>query len=167
MSGKNIKESDIEQESNLCYNCKGPVDYNGVCHKCAAGSLSSALAHDGVDFTESGHTITIEEEVKDDNGKLRYDLIPPQPLEELAKIYTKGLEKYGDFDWHKHGVHYSRHYAALFRHLQKWWKGEDNDSDSHTHHLASVAFYCFAIMQFTKEGREGLDDRRWTSKDTS
>lgn len=58
---------------------------------------------------------------KDDKGKLRYDLIPPEIIEELARVYTAGSSKYGDNNWQK--VESKRYEAALFRHLQDWRKG--------------------------------------------
>jgi hypothetical protein len=39
-----------------------------------------------------------EEGLKFDEGKLRFDLIPIYPLEELARVYTIGAKKYGDYN---------------------------------------------------------------------
>jgi hypothetical protein len=38
---------------------------------------------------------SMDEAIKYDQGKLRYDLIPPEALEELAAVYTMGAAKYG------------------------------------------------------------------------
>jgi hypothetical protein len=36
---------------------------------------------------------------KNDNDKLRYDLIPPQALKALAEVLTFGANKYADNNW--------------------------------------------------------------------
>ena len=95
--------------------------------------------------------------VKFDGQKLRYDLIPVMPLEELAKVYTFGAIKYGDRNWEK-GFTWCRCLAAAMRHLFEFCKGEDIDSDSGCHHLSAVAFYCFALIEFGRT-HPGLDDR--------
>jgi len=66
---------------------------------------------------------------KDDSGKLRYDLIPPEALEALTKVLMHGAEKYGDNNWKK-GINYRRIYGAIQRHLQDWRKGQWIDTDS-------------------------------------
>ena len=96
---------------------------------------------------------------KDDTGKLRYDLIPPEPLAGLAQVYTIGAKKYADRNWEK-GLAYGRVYAALMRHLETWRMGEDWDLDGQ-HHLDSVAWCAFALR--TYEARRlgaDLDDLR-------
>ena len=95
--------------------------------------------------------------VKFDGQKLRYDLIPVMPLEELAKVYTFGAIKYGDRNWEK-GFTWCRCLAAAMRHLFEFCKGEDVDSDSGCHHLSAVAFYCVALIEFGRT-HPGLDDR--------
>lgn len=86
---------------------------------------------------------------KDDLSKLRYDLIPFDSLEELAKVYTFGANKYEDRNWEK-GIKYSRIIAALFRHVIAWCKGEIHDPETGIHHLAHAAWNCFAIVHFQK-----------------
>ena len=81
---------------------------------------------------------------KFDEGKLRYNLTPPEPLEQLAQVYTHGAKKYGDHNWKK-GIDISRMYAALMRHLEKHRMGEVMDPEGHSH-MSAVAFYAFALM---------------------
>jgi len=95
--------------------------------------------------------------MRDDDGKLHYDLIPTGPLAELANVYTQGSKKYADHNWRK-GTEWSRAYAALQRHANKFWSGEDRDPELQQHHLASVAFWAFALMEWGKTHKE-LDDR--------
>ena len=95
---------------------------------------------------------------KDDQDKLRYDLIPVQPLEELVKVYTLGAKKYGDRNWEK-GINFSRIFAAMMRHAWAYWKGEKYDTKDGQHHLASVAWNAFALMEFDNTHPE-LNDRK-------
>ena len=69
---------------------------------------------------------------KDDTGKHRYDLIPPGPLDELARAYTIGAAKYGDRNWER-GIAFSRLFAALQRHAWAFWSGEDESDDDGQH----------------------------------
>ena len=94
---------------------------------------------------------------KNDTNKLRYDLIPPGPLALLAEVYTIGAKKYDDRNWEK-GIKWGRIFAALMRHAWAWWRGEKNDSVDGQHHLASVAWCAFALMEYEKTHTE-FDDR--------
>lgn len=94
--------------------------------------------------------------IKHDDGKLRWDLLPYDALEEVVKAYTKGCEEYGDRNWEK-GFPYSTLFAALMRHLTAWWNGEDLN-DSGYNHLAHVIFNAFALLTFQLRGK-GKDNR--------
>lgn len=56
----------------------------------------------------------------------RFDLIPTGPLAELARHYGAGAKKYEDHQWRK-GYEWSKSYAAIQRHLNAFWGGEDYD----------------------------------------
>lgn len=94
---------------------------------------------------------------KDDSGKVRYELISPIGLHELAKTYTVGAEKYGDHNWVK-GLHYCRLFGAIMRHLWAWFRGESWDPDNGQHHLAAAAFGCLTLIHYEMTGI-GHDDR--------
>lgn len=94
---------------------------------------------------------------KDDEGKLRFDLIPPKSLIELAKVYTYGANKYGDKNWKK-GIKWNRIFGAIQRHLWAFWSGEDKDKESSIHHLAHAAWGCFTLLDY-KENHKDLDNR--------
>jgi nucleoside 2-deoxyribosyltransferase len=98
-----------------------------------------------------------KEGVKFDQGKTRYDLIPGYPLNELAKIYTYGTQKYDDNNWRK-GMKWGRLFGAMMRHAWAFWRGESIDPESGLHHLAHAAWQCFALMDYEKTKPE-LDDR--------
>lgn len=95
---------------------------------------------------------------KNDEGKLRYDLIPPIPLEELVYVYTEGAKKYDDWNW-RLGTKWSRIYAAAMRHLQAWWSSQaDRDPENGQHPLASVAWCMLTLMEYDHFSI-GTDDR--------
>jgi hypothetical protein len=95
---------------------------------------------------------------KDDAGKPRFDLIPVEPLEELARLYALGAEKYGDRN-HESGMRWGRVYSAMQRHAFAWWRGEQRDQEDGQHHLASVVWCALALMDYEQRG-VGEDDRR-------
>lgn len=71
---------------------------------------------------------------KHDEGKLRFDLIPPEVELALGEILTYGAKKYEDRNWEK-GIAYGRIYGALRRHLLAWLRGEKLDAESGKPHL--------------------------------
>lgn len=94
--------------------------------------------------------ITIPEGIvgrKDDSEKNRFDLIPADALEEVAKVFTFGAKKYGDRNWEK-GLSYGRLFGAMMRHAWAWWKGESYDSENKCHHLSSVIFSALALLHY-------------------
>lgn len=97
------------------------------------------------------------EGLKYDADKARYDLIPPEVEEAIAKVLTFGAGKYGERNWEL-GMRWGRPYAALRRHMAAWWSGEDADPETgmpHTWHAACcIAF----IVAFEARGI-GTDDR--------
>jgi hypothetical protein len=92
-------------------------------------------------------------------GKLRYDLVPVEFEDELAKVYTEGAKKYSDRNWEKGLLFMKHHYAAARRHMAKWVKGVDLDDETNTHHLANAAWHLAAIITLSARGRTDLDDR--------
>ena len=96
--------------------------------------------------------------IKNDEGKLRFDLIPVYPLEELARVYTLGAGKYDDHNWRK-GFKWGRIFAAMCRHAWAWWRCERNDAQDGQLHLASVAWCAFTLMEF--ERFKLGEDNRW------
>ena len=87
----------------------------------------------------------------------RYDLIPVEPLRQVARHYGIGALKYDDRNWER-GYDWHLSYAALQRHAQAFWGGEDLDPESKTPHLAAIVFHAFALMEWATTHPE-LDDR--------
>lgn len=90
-------------------------------------------------------------------GKIRFDLIAPEALVELAKVYTAGAEKYNDDNWRK-GMSYRACLGSLERHLKKWELGLKNDPETDCHHLAHVAWNALTLFVYELHG-DGTDDR--------
>jgi hypothetical protein len=99
----------------------------------------------------------LQEGKKNDAGKLRMDLIPGYPLMRLAEVYTIGAAKYEDDNWRK-GISYKRIFAAMLRHAWKWFMGEKFDLVDGQHHLSSVAWCAFTLMEYEITHPE-FDDR--------
>ena len=93
----------------------------------------------------------------------RFDLIPAGPLWKLAEIYGVGAKKYAERNWER-GYEWSKSYAALMRHLNLFWQGEDIDDGpggTGLPHLTCAAFHVFALEEFTRTHPE-FDDRPGT-----
>lgn len=86
------------------------------------------------------------------DGKPRYDLIPPLALHRVAALYARGAKKYGESNWEK-GIPAKRMVASMLRHAYQYQMGE-RDED----HLAAVVFNAMGIMHFEEVGREDLFD---------
>jgi hypothetical protein len=102
----------------------------------------------------------LTEGTKDDDGKLRYDLVPVEALEEITKVLTFGIKKYEPRNWEK-GLTYGRVYAALERHMKKWWKSPGElDKDTGLSHLAHAGCCIFFLLTYEERGMgKEFDDR--------
>lgn len=94
---------------------------------------------------------------KDDQGKLPYDLIAPELLEEVARVLRFGAQKYEPRNW-EGGMKWSRCFAALMRHMWAYWRGEDKDPETGFLHLAHAAC-CVMFLLAYQLRRAGEDDR--------
>ena len=99
--------------------------------------------------------------IKHDSDKPRFDLIPADALEEVAKVYTVGAKEYGDRNWEL-GLNYGRLFRAMMSHSWAWWGGERDDSKNKLHHLTSVVFNALALLHYelNKEKYSKWDDRK-------
>jgi hypothetical protein len=75
---------------------------------------------------------------KNDKDKVRLDLIEPEFIEGLGKVLTMGAKKYSDNNW-QNNLETKRIFAALFRHLIAYRKGEKIDPESGLPHLYHMA----------------------------
>jgi len=99
-------------------------------------------------------------------GKLMYQLKDPIAKREVARVYSKGGEKYEPDNWRK-GQSFMESIGSLERHLEKFKLGENYDHDYDqeltdkwglTHHLAHIAWQAEALLYQFYNKRE-FDDR--------
>lgn len=102
----------------------------------------------------------MSEGVKNDQGKLRYDLYPTDAHRAEVDVLTYGAKKYlEDRNWER-GLKWSRVYAAARRHMEAWWKGEDKDPESGKSHIDHArACLTFLSAYEKREGLKQYDDR--------
>lgn len=95
----------------------------------------------------------------------RYDQIPTWPLYLLACKYGAGNAKYpqanGVDNW-RNGYEFSKSYAAMQRHANQFWSGEDVDPDSGELHLVAVIWHAMAMIEWGSrpELAAKFDDRQ-------
>lgn len=89
----------------------------------------------------------------------RFDLIPVDALWELAEAYGRGSEKYEDRNWER-GYDWSLSYAAMMRHANQFWSGEERDEETGIHHMASVAWHAMALFHFSNSYKYNEFDNR-------
>jgi hypothetical protein len=91
---------------------------------------------------------------KDDQGKLRWDLLPLDVVEKLVEIYEFGANKYEENSWRTIENGYKRCRAALFRHLTAYDKGERVDPESGKSHLAHAAWNALSMVYFAEKDQK-------------
>lgn len=99
--------------------------------------------------TKDRKTGRFKEGVKFDQDKLRMDLLPPEAIEEYAKIMTFGAKKYDERNWEK-GMDWGRVYGAAIRHLLSFWKKEDLDPESKELHLSHAIWNIGTLITYYK-----------------
>ena len=104
--------------------------------------------------------------VKHDNGKIRMELLPPNALEEIAKVFTFGANKYEEWNYIKgEGLSYSRVYGAALRHLNAWYKGELTDKETNESHLAHAGCCIMMLMELEKFKNKNDKPKYYTNAD--
>jgi len=93
----------------------------------------------------------VEEGVKSDSGKLRYDLVPVEALAEVVKVLTFGAQKYADDNWKIVSDAEKRYTAASMRHGEQYRAGEVKDVESGLNHLAHRICCDLFRLQFQLE----------------
>ena len=103
------------------------------------------------------------EGIKHDQHKIRWDLVPYDAVNEIAKVLTFGASKYEARNWEK-GMDWSRAFGALQRHLTRWFHGQDKDKETRLTHLSNAGCCLFFLLswelrQVGKDDRPKLDPR--------
>lgn len=104
---------------------------------------------------------------KNDQDKIRLELIPSELLYAVGVILTFGAKKYDERNWEK-GMKWSRVFGALMRHMWCWWGGrgptnlnfafgelDDETEYSHLWHAGC----CITFLITYEERQTGEDDR--------
>jgi len=78
---------------------------------------------------------------KDSIGEVKCPLhLVPAALDIfVAQAMKDGAEKYGPYNWREHPIQAHVYIAAIRRHLNAWYDGEDDAQDSGVNHLAHAA----------------------------
>jgi len=88
---------------------------------------------------------------KNDEGKLKWHLLPLAPVEAIIRVLMYGAKKYSPFGWQKVVLSedgFYRYYDALMRHLADFHKGEAYDQESGHHHLAHAGCDLLYILWY-------------------
>lgn len=93
-------------------------------------------------------------------SKVPLHLVPPSAKHYLAMALADGARKYGPYNWRDSKISVSVYVAAVQRHIDAFWDGEDCAEDSGVHHLAH-AMACMALLLDAK-GVDMLHDDRPT-----
>ena len=79
-------------------------------------------------------------------------------IAELGVAMLEGARKYGRHNYRISGVRASVYRDAAFRHLNKWWEGEDIDPDSGLSHIIK-AIASLAVLRDAQIFDNWVDDR--------
>jgi 5'(3')-deoxyribonucleotidase len=97
------------------------------------------------------------------DGKTRYDLIPPFAQEQYAKVLTVGSIKYAPRNWER-GMEWSKIIASMKRHTEAFWSGEDYDKDTGILHTAHIMCNAAFLTEYYKIYPQGDDRPHWYTK---
>ena len=122
--------------------CEGHEEYNDSCELCFKSNYDPGTVSGGLRF---------------DAGKPRVDLLPPDALLELGKVYEYGAKKYAERNWEE-GMKWSKVLGPLLRHLFEWMLRIERDEESGQRHIAHVAWNALALLTYELR-RVGEDDR--------
>lgn len=97
----------------------------------------------------SGEVCIVDEQTGGMKGQKpeRYDLVPFEALDQIARVYHFGAAKYDDHNWRK-GYRWSLSVGACLRHVAKRMQGERLDAESGLPHLAHAGFHILTLLTF-------------------
>jgi hypothetical protein len=85
---------------------------------------------------------------KETAGKLRWDLLPIEPIREVVRVLTYGAKKYSPHNWKHVPNAVEEYYAAMMRHVTEWRLGVHVDPETNIHHLAHAMCDAAFILWF-------------------
>lgn len=86
-----------------------------------------------------------------DQGKPQWDLLPPREMEVIVKVMTQEVRKRGDESWFKAPEGKRRLLSASLDHINEYRKGEWNDPESGSPHLAHAITSLMHLLTLTLE----------------
>ena len=96
---------------------------------------------------------------KFDATKVRIDLLPIEPMMQIANVLGFGAKKYFANSYRQgETVAWSRTYGSIMRHMMAFWSGEDKDPESGLPHLAHAGTQLFILMEHAANN-QNKDDR--------
>lgn len=91
------------------------------------------------------------------SNKLKWSLVSWKALEPMVQVLMFGAQKYSAWNWTK-GLKYTEICESLYRHLNAFIAGEDDDPESKLHHVGHIL--CNAMfLSFMFLFRKDCDDR--------
>ena len=116
------------------------VDCELICGDC----LKQLTKGNTMQIKDSGKRETQETGAQSDSGtaNIAMELLSPYSLWQLSAWLGKGAEKYAPRNWEK-GIPFSICIGKLQRHLQKYLKGQTDES-----HLAAIGFWWHALTHY-------------------
>jgi hypothetical protein len=94
--------------------------------------------------------------LKLDQGKLRWDLLPQDALEQVVGVMTVDADTRGR-GWER-GCEWHRPLASALRHISAWQRGEQMDAGTKRPHLACAVAQLLFLLAYEQRGH-GVDDR--------
>ena len=120
------------------------------CSPCEEFVVAKGDDWDGGDVGES-KVIYSSGASRNDIGKIRLDLIPPEALLELGEVFGEGAIRHGDENWKK-GMPNSVVINHMMRHLLLYMKGDRNEP-----HMGKVMFGC-CVLIWNEANNVNLED---------
>ncbi len=82
---------------------------------------------------------------KNDQGKLRWSLVPLDAMREVVRVLMGGADQYAPDNWVEVENARERYYNAGVRHVTTWYEGDSIDAQWGLHHLAH-GICCFLFL---------------------
>ena len=120
------------------------------CSPCEEFVVAKGDDWDGGDVGES-KVIYSSGASRNDIGKIRLDLIPPEALLELGEVFGEGAIRHGDENWKK-GMPNSVVINHMLRHLLLYMKGDRDEP-----HMGKVMFGC-CVLIWNEENNVNMED---------
>ena len=120
------------------------------CSPCEEFVIAKGDDWDGGDAGENKITYSSGAS-RNDIGKIRLDLIPPEALLELGEVFGEGAIRHGDENWKK-GMPNSVVINHMLRHLLLYMKGDRDEP-----HMGKVMFGC-CVLIWNEANNVNLED---------